>query len=158
MLSPLSIKLTNGGYTLVDYEDYQTYKDFGWLKNAKGYAVCARRDKVLKRNKFFRLHRLIMNTPPNMFTDHINGNKLDNRRSNLRVCTNQQNLMNKPVRSDSLTGIKGVRWHKRNQMWQARITHNGKCYYLGCFKDINQASECYQKAASTMFGEFAHAI
>lgn len=87
---PLSGKYGKGKYAIVDVEDVEKIALYKWHVSDNGY--------VLNRNhgKTIRIHRLIMNTPEGMDTDHINHNKLDNRKSNLRICTRSVNLMNKP--------------------------------------------------------------
>jgi len=103
------------------------------------------------------LHRIIMKPPVNMQIDHKNKNKLDNRRCNLRVCTNSENCMNRGKTRINTTGYKGVNKDKRRKRknYRARITANNKTYYLGSFEKPEEAGAAYKKAAKQRHGEFA---
>lgn len=101
------------------------------------------------------LHRFIMNNPDGLFVDHINGNGLDNRRSNLRLATNAQNLMNRGASCVSASGYKGVSWDKLNQSWKVALHANKKYYFLGRFKSLPDAILAHSKGAKKFHGEFA---
>ena len=101
------------------------------------------------------MHRLIIDCPVNMQTDHINGNGLDNRKSNLRVCYNYQNARNQKLRPNSNSGFKGVSLIKDRNKWVAQIKVNGKVKYLGAYTLKEEAARAYNKAAKELFGEFA---
>lgn len=113
------------------------------------YAYCA----ILKKK--FYLHRLIMNPRPDEYIDHINGDGLDNRKCNLRICTNSQNNANKGKQKNNKSGYKGVSWDKTRNKWKADIMVNKKTIYLGRFNVINDAARAYNNAAVKYFGEFA---
>jgi hypothetical protein len=98
------------------------------------------------------IHRLIMGDPVGMDVDHINGNGLDNRRSNLRVVTRQQNLQNQKARAGS-SAYRGVR--AANGKWLAGITHNYKRIHCGTFVTEEAAAQAYDAKARELFGEFA---
>ena len=89
-----------------------------------------------------------------MEIDHINGNGLDYRKCNLRVCTHQQNLQNQRIQK-GVSKFKGVCWHKASQKWMAKIKHNYKTIYLGVFNNEIDAAKSYNKKAKELFGEFA---
>lgn len=97
-----------------------------------------------------------MNISDSRFVDHFNHNGLDNRRVNLRICTNSQNQMNRKPNKNSRSKFKGIRLHKRGQVWEARIMLDGKSLYLGGFKKEIDAARAYNKAALEIFGEFAY--
>ena len=91
-----------------------------------------------------------------MQVDHINGNRLDNRASNLRVCTHSQNQRNQTDRRTYTSSIyKGVSWHKGTQKWASNINVDGKMEYLGIFEDERDAAIAYNNAATLHFKEFA---
>jgi hypothetical protein len=92
---------------------------------------------------------------PNHDIDHINGDRTDNRISNLREATRAQNSLNTSKHSDNASGRKGVHWSRSRQRWVAEITLNGTKTFLGRFKDIDAASSAYEDAAKRMFGDFA---
>lgn len=89
--------------------------------------------------------------------DHKNGNRDDNRWSNLRLATSQQNLMNSKLAKNNTSGRKGVSWHKGAGKWSAYIINNGKKYHLGLFDDLSDASAAYINAANKIQPEFARA-
>lgn len=101
------------------------------------------------------MHRVIMNCPEGMQVDHINGNKKDNRRSNLRICSASQNMANRSKPSNNTSGYKGVGWRKSRCKWIASIRVNSNLYHLGSFDCKHQAALTYDIAAKKYFGEFA---
>lgn len=86
--------------------------------------------------------------------DHINGDTLDNRESNLRVVTALENGQNKRKRKSASSKYKGVKWHKRDNIWESLIMHKGKSYYLGRFKEEKDAGLAYNKKSIELHGEF----
>lgn len=144
------VKLTKNQYALVDDEDFEELNREKWYTSSTGYAT--RRN----RKKMTYMHRTITNCPQGMQVDHINGNRLDNQRINLRVVTSQQNKQNRHRNLKGKTSkYKGVSWNKKNQNWYARIKINCKQIYLGCFIDEVQAALEYDKKAIELFGEYA---
>lgn len=139
---------------IIDDEDFEYLSKYNW--GYDGRYVYAR--EYLGNNKYkkFYIHRLIMNTPKGMDTDHINGNKLDNRKENLRIATRSQNSMNQKLQVRQTTSkYKGVRLDKRNGRWVAAIKINGKAKHLGVFETEDLAAQAYNKAALECFGEFS---
>lgn len=134
------------GYAIVDKE-FAHLADKNWCMHTKGYVVGAGGRK--------RLHRVIMNTPPNEQVDHINGNKLDNRIDNLRNCTAKQNSYNNSIYSNNTSGYKGVVLIKTSGKFRARIRFNNKYLHIGCFNSAIEAAKAYNKKATELFGEFA---
>jgi hypothetical protein len=103
--------------------------------------------------KQLRVQRLLL--PDSIVVDHINHDGLDNRRENIRSCTNSQNLMNKRITSKNKSGFVGVAWRERDKMWRAHIGFNGKYIHLGHFKNIEDAVCARKEAEVKYFGEFA---
>ena len=99
------------------------------------------------------LHRHITNCPKGMHVDHINGNVLDNRLSNLRICTPSQNQANSKLPKNNTSGYKGV--SKNGDGWKAKIRVDYAYYYLGTFLTKEEAARAYNAAAIKYFGEFA---
>lgn len=94
---------------------------------------------------------------PNIHIDHINGNRSDNRISNLRLATNSQNSMNCSRHSNSMTGIKGVTWDKQRKKWMARLNKGGRFINLGRFATSDEAKMAYDAAAADAHGEYFRA-
>lgn len=149
------IKLTKGAVAIVDNEDYEKLKNYSWYLSDTGYASTTTWDKVSKKSIHKKMHRMIIGAESGMDVDHINGNRLDNRKSNLRVCTRAENLKNSSIRSDNSSGYKGVSFFKPIKKWRAYIGVNGKHIPLGYFDDPIEAAKAYNKAALELHGEFA---
>lgn len=101
------------------------------------------------------MHRFIIEAPKGMVVDHINGNKLDNRKSNLRICTQSGNTANGPIRSSNSSGFKGVSWDKRSSKWSVDITKDYKHIYGGKFDNLADAAKRYNELAIKFHGQFA---
>lgn len=101
------------------------------------------------------LHRFVMDAPRGTEVDHANRDTLDNRRSNLRVCSRRQNAYNRPVRSDSVSGRKGVVLHRKSGLWRADIKADGRRFGLGYFKNVEDAAMAYEGASLLLHGEFS---
>lgn len=148
------IALTQGKFAIVDAVDYELLNQWKWYF-CNGYA--ARRAKKGERIKtaLVKMHRIIARTPQGRETDHINGNKLDNRRSNLRICTHSQNGCNRSASKSSLLGFKGVSASKQTRRFKARITIRGKRIHIGYFDTPELASLAYRAASMNHHGAFA---
>jgi len=149
------ILLGQGKYTIVDGGWFEELNQWKWYVSSNGYVI--RNAKMVngKRGPQIHMHRIILNTPEGMQTDHINGNRLDNRKTNLRVCTNSENLANqRPIRGGS-SKFKGVTWHNRDKMWMSYIRKDHKRIHLGYFNNEAHAAEAYDRAAMKLFGEFS---
>ncbi len=109
-----------------------------------------------KRQTTLLMHRLIMDAPKGMEVDHINGNSLDNRKSNLRICTRSQNQRNSGPLKNNTSGYKGVVRYHRIKKWAARIKHNSKSIHIGCYDDKEEAARARDKKAKELHGEYAY--
>ena len=132
-------------YALVDDEDFEEMSKISWILHEKGYAV---------NPKIGRMHRLVNKTPKGLQTDHRSGDKLDNRRSNLRSCNNAQNQYNKPLRKDNKSGHKGIAWNKVCNKWEAYVKTPEKKIHLGTFIKLEDAVSARNTAAFELHGEF----
>lgn len=146
------IELTKGKFAIVDDEDFEFLSGFSWYADpCKGgnHKVCG-----YAHGKTVSMHRLLLDFPPRDI-DHINGNALDNRRCNLRLCTNAQNQANSMVRP-SKSGYKGV-YHRprRNFCWEAQIQFQYHRYFIGLFETAEEAATSYALHALSAYGEFA---
>lgn len=147
------IKLFKNRVAIVDDEDFEAMNKLKWHFNPYGYAVRSGPKKADGRKDSIRMHRLILNAPPNTVVDHINGNGLDNRKQNLRIATHKENIRNSRLAKNNRTGKIGV--SKSKNGWRARIMVDRKGIHLGTFKTIEDAALAYQSAALKYFGEFA---
>jgi hypothetical protein len=130
----------------IDDADYELVKSRTWQINNAGYIQYSIKDQTIM------LHRLLMNCPDKLVVDHIDHNKLNNCRGNLRICTRSQNRQNCKIPSNNKSGCKGVRWHQNG--WEARIAVLGKSIHLGRFASFDEAVIAYCTAAKQHFGEF----
>lgn len=106
------------------------------------------------------MHRMIMGleSGDKREVDHINGDGLDNRKENLRICTKAQNAWNQGPRSGKKyrTGYKGITFDKSKNRWMALIQKNRKNYYIGSYQNPCEAALAYNKKATELFGEYAY--
>jgi len=148
------ILLNKGLSTIVDDKDYAELVQYNW------HVIMIDRIQYAERKegkKNIRIHRQIMNPTKTNVVDHINGNGLDNRRSNLRICTPNQNRCNVHAKDSTKTSIYlGVCWDKRDEIWKAQIQKNGKKINLGNYKAEREAAIAYNLAARVLFGKFAN--
>jgi hypothetical protein len=145
-----TIILTHGLVAMVDDEDYEWLDEFNWYAAKAGnthYALKAKRNEKGNRSTT-TMHKEILNTPKGMVTDHIDGNGLNNCKSNLRIVTNRQNAQNRHCIKSSK--FPGVSWMKQNNKWQAIIQINGEPKHLGLFINETDAYEAYLKALSNI--------
>jgi len=137
-----------------DLEDYDKIKDYYWRKNSNNY-ICSTDPKT---NKTISLHRLLfdLTTEDNEIIDHINYNaKFDNRKSNLRTCSSQENNMNKGLNSNNKSGVIGVSYRSISSKWHSAIGFNHRTIHLGDYSDFNEAVIVRLKKEKELFKEFA---
>jgi len=139
-----TIELTRGQVALVDDEDFEELNRYQWYAQNKGNRFYARGTTKRPNSISISMHRSIMDTPEGLQTDHINGDGLDNRKSNLRVVTCRQNLQNRHTTQSSI--YQGVNWDKRYKKWNSSISINGERKYLGHFDVEADAYAAYLKA------------
>lgn len=155
------IQLTKGYEAMIDAADLPLVQQNKWFAQEAYYkdgsvrAVYALRQiRVNGKLTPIRLHRVITDAADGFEVDHINGNGLDNRRANLRVCTKAQNQYNARRRRDNRSGFKGVIWSTKRQKWAAQIRFNKKTKMLGFFNCPTAAAIEYAKASAALHGEF----
>jgi len=147
------IPLTKEAFALVDDEDYDHLIQYSWHLHSAGYAVC----KVYKNSKAIPIymHRLIRNIENKKIQiDHIDGNRLNNCKENLRLSNVQTNQRNRGKQKNNKSGFKGVYWHKETNKFRAQIVINKTPIHLGLFSTAQQASEAYETKAREVFGAF----
>ena len=136
-----------------DLEDYDKIKDYYWLKTEYGYIHSTNR----KDKQYVFLHRLVMNiNDPEIICDHINCNKIDNRKNNLRIATRSGNATNRPPYEKSVSGYSGVTFDKTKNKWLVRIYINHKQVNLGCYDNLDEAIAKRLKAEEKYYGEFSY--
>lgn len=144
------IALTRGLFTTVDDVDFTAVSKHAW------YSLSSKGDFYAARcigGKPILMHRQIINAPASKRVDHKDGNTLNNRRKNLRICSHQNNMANQKRHKDNTSGFKGV--SKQLKRWRAYLKTNGRQYHLGHFDSPEEAARAYDVAAKKHFGEFA---
>jgi hypothetical protein len=155
-----TIPLTNGTHAIVDDADFEVLSGITWGVNSEGYPV--RRKSLEGRRYMVGMHREIMGCTKGdgRFIDHVNGNVLDNRRSNLRFCSKAENSRNRKRHAGNKSGFKGVSPKQKTPTsrvrWVAQILIAGKKKHLGRFDTPEEAHEFYCLAADMLFGEFSN--
>ena len=146
------IPLTQGQVAVVDDEDYEILSQYRWRLSMKGYAERTGIKKGETARSTILMHREILKARHGMWVDHINRDKLDNKKKNLQLVTPSQNRMNSVGRTNTL---KGVSWNKTKKNWLASIRLEGRTIYLGSFSNQKDAALTYDKAAKKLFGKYA---
>jgi hypothetical protein len=158
---PQQIPLNKGkrGYALVSDRDYARVSQHNWQLDGNGYVVSKMTVTLPDGTRELRkvlLHRFILNAPDHLEVDHRFGNKLDNRRSQIRLATKAQNNANRGPQRNKSCPYKGVFYHARDMVWRASIIVEGRNRHLGTFRCPEQAARAYDIAALEAWGEFAY--
>lgn len=139
------------GHALIDTEDLDRVGKFKWSFRKDGYVWSS----YLK----MYLHHFILEIKPikgKLVVDHVNRDKLDNRRENLRTCTHLQNCYNQDISGRNSSGYKGVTWDKDENMWRSQIWYDKRKFVdLGFYEDIKDAAMAYNEGAIKYHGEYA---
>lgn len=151
-----SVQLSNGDFFVIDERDFEYVSQFQWYFNGT----------VIHRNIYYSdfvehvylgrelLERMGFNLYEKEH-DHIDKDPHNNRRENLRVATHQENNTNKNKQSNNMSGYKGVSWENRSRKWASNIYKNGIKYFIGYYKDKEEAARAYDHFAKLLHGEFA---
>ncbi len=148
------IPLTQGKFALVNDEDFALVSQWKWSASLNDGRWYARRGPTAD-NPHKYLHRFITQAPRGSLVDHISGDGLDNRRSNLRLCTQSQNLANMRLPRKNTSGFKGVSYQPERKKWAAKVTIARKQIALGRFETKEEAARVYNAKALELFGPFA---
>lgn len=158
------IILTQGKKAIVDDEDFEFLNQYDWCvamarekrwgyKAVKGFTY-SKNGK--KQTQMIQMHRIIMLSPPDIFdVDHIDGNSLNNQKSNLRICTHAENMMNIRRRVSSSSRFRGVTFNKQDKRWRARFFLGGKSLLDKKFNKEEEAALIYNEFCKKYHGEFA---
>jgi hypothetical protein len=142
------------GYCVIDAEDYETVKEYKWFKNNNGYCVT----KCIEPTSNISIHRVLLNYPSNFYCDHINNDKLDNRKSNLRIVTPQENAANMGMKNTNRSGVVGVQEYNKDtiQKWTATLTYKYKNVYLGRCASFDECVRLRLEGEAQYFGAYSN--
>jgi len=147
----IEIKLRNSPLkAIIDADDFDVVSKHKWTLQSGGYV------RTFVGKNVLYLHRLVMGANGNLEIDHINRNKIDCRKQNLRFATRTQNSANKDCNKGNPIKVKGVRWDKTRNKYLARIGYNGITKNLGRYDNLIDASRAYDEAAIRIYGEYAN--
>lgn len=135
-----------------DLEDYEKIKNYCWYKHGK-YIESRSLDGS---NTIIKMHRLVMNAKEGDEVDHIFHREYDNRKSELRLVTNQENSFNSGLMKNNTSGVTGVNWDTEKQMWRARIWVNYQCIHLGYYNSFEDAIKIRKEAEIKYFREYRY--
>ena len=154
---PVTIPLTQGKVALIDAADLTLVSKFKWcaMRNRKTFYAMTNIRRPDGTRMLLPMHRILLNAPPDIECDHIDGDGLNNIRSNLRLATRAENQRNRGKNRNNTTGFKGVSFRKETRKFQAHIRLNGRRVYLGLFPTPEAAHAAYCAAAMKLHGAFA---
>ena len=150
------IQLSQGKVALVDDKDFEELNKYKWCAACRRGGWYAERGIYFENGKHYniKMHRQITGIKTGI-VDHKNGNGLDNRKENLRLCDHSQNAKNHKKCKRNVSGFTGVSWRKGMRIWQAIVYHNYNRIHLGYFLDKTEAARVVDKKAKELFGDFA---
>lgn len=143
---------TKGEEFYFDLEDYDKIKSYCWCVAKNEYIVA----QDCNNNKVLSMHKLITDCEKDKVIDHKNHNTRDNRKSNLRICTQSQNMCNVKNRGHNTSGYRGVTWNSKREAWQVYVIYEGVRKYIGQFKDKKDAIKARMKAEKEIQGEYSY--
>jgi hypothetical protein len=150
------VPLTKGYEAIIDAEDVDLVKGHNWWSE-----VCFKADGSLRAvyarsdtSGMQYIHRVIMRADEFHLVDHIDGNGIDCRKSNMRLTANTGNSQNKKINCNNTSGFKGVTWNKRREKWEVKIMAYRKKKHIGYYVSLDDAAEAYSKASAIYHGEF----
>lgn len=145
---------THGEFKVkIDLEDVKKTQLLKWVINTGNRGM-----HYVFNNKGLLLHRYLMNAPSGKDVDHIYGDTMDNRKSQMRICSRSENMSNSKHYINNTSGHKGVTWHKKTERWMAYIKVNWKQKTLGYFGNIEDAVKAREEAEDKYFGEYKNTI
>jgi hypothetical protein len=144
------------GESLFDLEDLEVLIKYKWQKDKQGYVVTLIKDDETGDKHRLTMHRFLLNPQKYEIIDHINCDKSDNRKENLRIVDKSKNEMNKPLRNDNSCGYRGVYWNKNKNLWIAEMNLNGKKILNKGFKNKEDAILCREESEVKYFGEYRY--
>ena len=155
----MDIPLTQGKVAQIDPADWPLIAPYSWHAKLENgglwYAATTIRDVATKQKRTLKMHDLIMGVRPGEMVDHWEPDQtLDNRRANLRTCSNAQNQQNTTSRGGS-SRFKGVSWNARKKKWLVQFRHDGRYHFVGYFSDEDTAAQAYDAAILPLAREFA---
>lgn len=149
----------SGRPVLIDDEDLPLFSSHNWFMSGDKQwpSVTAWRLPVRPNRKLFILSRLLMDAPEDKLVDHVNGDPLDNRKSNLRLVTHQQNMCNRKRQKNNASGLTGVYFDKRNGKWWTELTHEGRRYWTRYHDTKEQAQAARHEQEVSLRADFIRA-
>jgi len=134
---------------IIDLDDIEKVQNYKWYKSHGAVRGSLQSQEIF-------LHRLVTDCPDSLVVDHKNHNELDNRKCNLRICTQSQNIQNKSISKNNKSGVTGVCWNQSIKKWVAQIKFMRHNIFLGNFEDIQDAIAVRREAEKKYFGEFSY--
>jgi HNH endonuclease/AP2 domain len=149
------VPLTQGYEAVIDAADVPLVGGVNWTANVRPQGCYAYRHKPRPDSGPIYLHRFLMGDPDELDVDHVDGDRLNNRRSNLRLATRSQNMQNGKLRKDNTSGHKGVVFIKETGKWRAQVARDGRAMYFGNYATIEEAIDAARAARESLHGAFA---